>query len=511
MYNSLREQTSEWPLIKFQHYFFHSIPGILKCPVGAIVERPDWQRVLEVLDSKQRITVVQTAPATRVAIGEEFGFEPGTVSAGRLVNALRALGFDYVFDTNFSADLTIMEEANELLARVRGERPGSKLPLFTSCCPGWINYVEIARPDLIPHISTTKSPQQMHGAITKHGPFAKTLKEEPFVVSIMPCTAKKEEAVRPGMRGDVDAVLTTRELAKLIRHRNIPFASLPNDATFDNPLGESTGAAAIFGASGGVLEAALRTAADALGIPNAPLDWKSVRGVDQRVKVATVPGVGSVAAVNSIGAAIDMLSNDSWKEDYVMIEVMACKGGCLGGGGEPKSDDPDILQKRARGIYSIDEKASVRKSHENKEVQQLYNNFLGHPLSETSEKYLHATYAERRSPREKLMRFLDAVDHRDGMLASSLFVENGEWHTNTEIFGDIRGKEAIHEFIKSRLPTVPALMPPGIDRPRHKMLDHAEGTDVITPMGETVHFDVQLDPSTGLIQSLTRVPLSNSN
>lgn len=249
----------------------------LRCPVGALIERPDWHRVLEVLDSHRRKTIVQTAPATRVAISEEFGLEPGSVSTGRMINALRELGFDYVTDTNFSADLTIMEEANELLARLNGERDGA-LPLFTSCCPGWINYVELHRPDLIPHLSTTKSPQQMHGAISKSGPIAKMLATEgsdvePFVVSIMPCTAKKDEAMRPGVRGDIDAVLTTRELAKMIRHRNIPFASLDNDGQYDSPMGESSGAAAIFGASGGVLEAALRTAADALGLKDAPIDY----------------------------------------------------------------------------------------------------------------------------------------------------------------------------------------------------------------------------------------------
>lgn len=302
------------------------------CPVGALIEHPDWHRVIDVLDCKRRITVVQTAPATRVAIGEEFGLEAGSISTGRLVNALRAIGFDYVMDTNFAADLTIMEEANELLARVRGEVPHAKLPLFTSCCPAWINYVEMYRPDLLPHLSTAKSPQQMHAAVSKWGPFAKMLDEEPFVVSIMPCTAKKDEAVRPGHRGDVDAVLTTRELAKLIKRKKIDFASLPNDGKYDSPLGESTGAAEIFGASGGVLEAALRTAADELGIKDAPLEWKSLRGVNEKIKVATVPGVGNVAVANSIAAAIDLLSNDDWKKDYIMIEVMACPGGCLGGG-----------------------------------------------------------------------------------------------------------------------------------------------------------------------------------
>jgi NADP-reducing hydrogenase subunit HndD len=479
----------------------------LRCPVGALIERPDWHRVLDILDSKKRTTVVQTAPATRVAIGEEFGLEAGTISTGRMVNALRALGFDYVTDTNFSADVTIMEEANELLARLRGEREG-KLPLFTSCCPGWINYVEINRPDLIPHLSTAKSPQQMHGAITKHGPFAKQLRDsadkgEPFAVSIMPCTAKKDEAVRPGMRGDVDAVLTTRELARMIRHRNIPFASLPNDGTYDSPLGESTGAAAIFGASGGVLEAALRTAADVLGI-DATIAFTQVRGVDRGVKVATIPGVGSVAAVSSIGSAIQLLSNDSWK-DYLMIEVMTCPGGCLGGGGEPKSDDPLILEKRAAGIYQIDADAIKRKSHENEEVQQLYKDFLGHPLSEMSEKILHTQYMSRGSKREKVGRFFDAVDHRDGETVANLFTEDGVLkNMNTPEGRQVEGRDQIRSFV-DKLPPNVSTDDADPTMPRHRFASATDGTDVIMPNGgPKLHFDIILDEETGQIKELTR-------
>lgn len=479
----------------------------LRCPVGALTERPDWHRVLEVLDSRRRKTVVQTAPATRIAISEEFGFEPGTISTGRLVNALRELGFDYVTDTNFSADLTIMEEANELLARIKGEREhGNALPMFTSCCPGWINYVEIHRPDLIPHLSTTKSPQQMHGAITKRGPFAKSLPdgEEPYVVSIMPCTAKKDESVRPGLRGDIDAVLTTRELAKMIKHRNIPFASLSNDGVYDSPLGESTGAAAIFGASGGVLEAALRTAADALGIKDAPIDWHDCRGVSRGVKVATVPGVGQVAAVSSIGSAIELLSNDSWKDDFIFIEVMTCAGGCLGGGGEPKSDDPQCLEKRAKGIYKIDSDSKVRKSHENTAVQKLYDTCFDHPLSEASEKLLHSTYAPRGSPREKLARFLDAVDHRDGITAASLFASDGVWDTSTPVFGIVKGPAEIQNLVETKLPPIPPQIPCE-DRPRHRLESPTEGTDVIMPTGQKVRFDIDLDEASGRIKSLKRI------
>jgi len=507
----------------------------LRCPVGALIERPDWHRVLEVLDSHSRTTVVQTAPATRVAIGEEFGLEPGTVSTGRMVNALRAVGFDYVTDTNFSADVTIMEEANELLARLRGEREG-KLPLFTSCCPGWINYVEIHRPDLIPHLSTTKSPQQMHGALTKYGPFARKLllrdremkqqhqqqgssesfdssaRETPFVVSIMPCTAKKDEAVRPGMRGDVDAALTTRELAQLLRHRQIPFASLKNDGVFDSPMGESTGAAALFGASGGVLEAALRTAAHVLGI-DAPLEWTTLRGVDRGIKVATIEGVGSVAACSSISSAIRLLSDpdEAWRSSYLMIEVMTCPGGCLGGGGEPKSDDPNILQMRAAGIYAIDGSATKRRSDENGEVKKLYEEFLDTPLSETAERVLHTHYLPRNTPREALGKFLDAVDHRDGSAAAALFAEDGIWNMNLpQSTKSVQGHENIRAFIETILPpnvSPDALSMPGL--PRHRLASAVEGTDVILPHETvpTVHFEVNLDQATGKIQTLTRVPM----
>jgi len=429
-----------------------------------------------------------------------------------MVNALRAVGFDYVVDTNYSADLCIMEEANELLERVQH---GGPLPLFTSCCPAWINYVEKNRPDLVPHLSSCKSPQQMMSASIKYGPFGKSVDadEEPFVVSIMPCTAKKEEAVRPTMRGDTDAVLTTRELAKLIRHRGVNFASLPDDGKYDSPLGESTGAAVIFGASGGVLEAALRTAADVLGI-DAPLDWSTVRGVRNPIKVATIPGVGSVAAVNSIGAAVELLSDEQWKEKYLMIEVMTCPGGCLGGGGQPKSDDPEILEKRMEAIYSIDKNAPVRKSHENKEVKQLYDTWLKKPLSETSEKFLHATYAVRGSPRDMLMRFLDAVDNRDGMLASHLFTEDGVWHTSddidTENINDVKGRDAISQYIKSSL-TSHRKLKPGEERKRHKMVDHAAGTDVEAPWGEQFRFKVILDERTGLIKYLSHTPIGHGS
>ena len=324
---------------------------------------------------------------------------PGTISTGQLCSALRLLGFDHVFDTNFAADLTIWEETAELLARL--QKDGDRLPLFTSCCPGWINYLEIHRPELLAHVSTAKSPQQMLGAVAKHGPFARALKTHgkpaPYVVSIMPCTAKKDEALRPDMAGDVDAVLTTRELARMIRSRKLPFASLPADGAFDSPLGESSGAAQLFGASGGVMEAALRATARLLELPEPQLKYKAVRGVgvELGVKEAVVQGVGRVAVVNGIANAIKLLSNDAWKERYIMVEVMACVGGCLGGGGEPKSLDPAILTKRASAIYSIDDASVMRNSLDNTEVQALYKTELGAPQSEQAKKLLHTSYRAR--------------------------------------------------------------------------------------------------------------------
>lgn len=241
-----------------------------------------------------------------------------------------------------------------------------------------------------------------------------------------------------------------------------------------------------------------------LGI-DAPVEWEDTRGVDDNIKVATIPGVGSVAAVNSIASAVDLLSNDEWKKDYLMIEVMTCKGGCLGGGGEPKSDDPHILEKRAKGIYEIDTSSEIRMSHENEAVKTLYDEWLGQPLSHTAEQFLHATYAPRGSQREKLMRLLAAVDFRDGMVASRLFSENGVWNTNHHVYGVLTGREEISNFIKMRLPSLPKLEP-GERRPRHLMVDHAEGTDVVLPGGGKVHFDVVLDEN-GLIKYLSQWPI----
>lgn len=486
----------------------------LVCPVGALIEAPHWHDVLHTLDSGKQVCVVQVAPATRIAISEEFGMAPGTVSTGRLINALRALGFDYVFDTNFTADLTIMEEGTELLGRLEA---GTHLPIFTSCCPGWVNWLELNRPDLLPHLSTAKSPQQMHGALSKRGRFARALgpefaagEAEPYVVSVMPCTAKKDEALRPGMAGDVDHVLTTRELARMIRSRRIAFGALAEDGGFDSPLGESTGAAQIFGASGGVMEAMVRTAAHFKGAEDTlPLDWQQLRGVGQGVKTAIVPGVGTVAVCNGIAAAQRMLETDDWQNDYVAVEVMACVGGCLGGGGEPKSMDPDVLKKRAQAIYDMDAHAPRRRSHENPDVQTLYETELAGPNSETAHDLLHTHYAGRQSVRSLLMRFLDCVDRRDGIAAAHLFHPDAVWST-ASAFGDIQGAVDIEAFIRTQLP--PRKYGPRYKR--HRMATPADDDlTVITPDGEACRFrlDVcELDEdghARNVIRRLVREPL----
>ncbi|MYM73925.1 2Fe-2S iron-sulfur cluster binding domain-containing protein [Duganella sp. FT134W] len=492
------------------------------CPVGALIETPHWHQVLQILAQRRHTSAVQVAPATRVAIGEEFGMAPGTISTGKMISALRQLGFDYVFDSNFGADLTIMEEATELLERLKAPDAGNaqlpfQLPLFTSCCPGWVNWVEINRPDLLPHLSTTKSPQQMHGALTKRGAFARSLgpafaagQVEPYVVSVMPCTAKKDEAVRPGMSGDIDHVVTTRELARMIKTRGIAFHALPDDGAFDHPLGASTGAAQIFAASGGVMEAMVRTAAYLLGMEQAlPLEWQPLRGVDKSVKSAEIPGIGRVAICNGIAAAQRMLQTETWREQFVAVEVMACTGGCLGGGGEPKSMDPLVLEKRMRAVYAIDQQAPLRRSHENREVQALYAGQLQAPGSARARALLHTSYAARRSTRLLLMRFLDCVDRRDGAGAAALCHPDATWSTASP-FGEIRGAANIRALIDTRLPARKY----GPDYARHRMASAAdtENLDVITPDGGRCAFRlaVQHTPQDGesqlVITRLERLP-----
>ena len=471
----------------------------LVCPVGALIETPHWHDVLHTLDTRRRVSAVQVAPATRIAISEEFGMKPGTVSTGRMINALRQLGFDYVFDTNFAADLTVMEESTELLNRLNHQNSNQQqLPLFTSCCPGWVNWLEINRPDLLSHLSTTKSPQQMHGALTKRGGFARMLgqdftegKCEPYVVSIMPCTAKKDEAVRPGVAGDIDHVLTTRELARMIRARDIAFGALSEKGNFDNPLGESTGAGQIFGASGGVMEAVVRTASHFIDDESSlPLEWHQLRGVNQGMKMAEIPGVGKVAICNGIAAAQHMLETESWRDEYVAIEVMACVGGCLGGGGEPKSMDPLILEKRMQAIYDIDKQAPRRSSYENRDIQQLYEKELKEPNSVQAHKLLHTSYAARNSKRLLLMRFLDCVDRRDASGVVKLLHPDASWFTASS-FGTIQGVSNIEAFIKTRLP--PRKYGPKYVRHRMESSTGVDDLTVITPTGERCSFSVEVD------------------
>ncbi len=467
----------------------------LVCPVGALIEAPHWHEVLHTLDSHRHISAVQVAPATRVAISEEFGMKPGTVSTGRMINALRQLGFDYVFDTNFAADLTVMEEGTEFVTRLKNKE---HLPLFTSCCPGWVNWVEINRPDLLPHLSTTKSPQQMHGALTKRSAFARSLgpeyaegESEPYVVSVMPCTAKKDESLRPGGAGDIDRVLTTRELAKMIKARDIAFNALPEDGAFDSPLGESTGAAQIFGASGGVMEAVVRTASHFIGEEDSlPLEWRQLRGVGKGVKTAEIPGVGKVAICNGIAAAQQMLETETWRDEFVAIEVMACVGGCLGGGGEPKSMDPNILEKRMQAIYGIDKNVPRRRSYENQDVQKLYATELKQPNSPEAQALLHAKYAARDSKRLLLMQFLDCVDRRDGAGAASLFQSNALWSTASP-FGDIQGSRNIEAFIQAQLPE--RRYGPAFSRHRMESTADVDDLTALTPTGERCRFHMEVD------------------
>lgn len=466
----------------------------LVCPTGALVETPHWHEVLQTLDARRRLTVVQVAPATRIAISEEFGMAPGTISTGRMVNALRQLGFDYVFDTNFAADLTTLEEGTELLTRVQR---GGPLPLFTSCCPAWVNWVELHRPDLLPHLSTAKSPQQMHGALTKRGPFARNLganfadgMDEPYVVSVMPCTAKKDEAARPGVAGDIDRVLTTRELARMIRARGIRFHALPEDGVFDHPLGESTGAAQLFGASGGVMEAVVRTAAHLLGQESAlPLEWQAMRGVESGIKTAHIPGLGQVAICNGIAAAQRLLQTEAWRQGFVAIEVMSCVGGCLGGGGEPQSLDPQVLEKRMHAIYALDQQAPRRRSYENPDVQALYSTELGTPNSPQAHALLHTHYAARHSQRLLLMRFLDCVDRRDGAGAAALCHPDACWVT-ASAYGDLHGAAQIQAFITMQLPPRQY----GPHYARHRMACAADMDDltVLSPHGERARFTLEL-------------------
>ncbi|MDQ0287215.1 NADH-quinone oxidoreductase subunit G/NADP-reducing hydrogenase subunit HndD [Desulfofundulus luciae] len=373
----------------------------LVCPTAAIHERDETDKVWAALADPEKHVVVQTAPAVRVSIGEMFGLEPGSIVTGKLVAALRRLGFDKVFDTDFSADLTIMEEGNELIHRLQN---GGRLPLITSCSPGWIKFIEHFYPNLLPNLSTCKSPQQMFGALAKTY-YAQKEGIDPariFVVSIMPCTAKKYEAGRPEMNSsgyrDVDVVLTTRELGRMLKQAGIDFESLPEE-DYDAPLGISTGAGVIFGATGGVMEAALRTAYELVtGATLFSLDFEEVRGLEG-VKEASVNLAGTelkVAVAHGLGNARKVLDAVVNKEkEYHFIEIMCCPGGCIGGGGQPVPVDNEIRARRIAAIYQVDRQMPLRKSHENPAVQALYREFLGEPLSHKSHELLHTQYTPR--------------------------------------------------------------------------------------------------------------------
>ncbi|BCN31401.1 NADH-dependent [FeFe] hydrogenase, group A6 [Anaeromicropila herbilytica] len=378
------------------------------CPTGALMETDDTAKVIRALKDPNKTVVFQTAPATRVAIGEEFGLEPGTIVTNKMVTALKRLGADYVFDTNFSADLTIMEEGTELIGRLTDyiENKKADLPILTSCCPGWINFMETQYPDQLHLPSTAKSPQGMFGAVAKNY-FAEKLdidRENMVVVSIMPCTAKKLEAVRDSLRvkdnPDVDYVLTTREAARLIKMANIDFNSL-EDSNYDDPLGEGTGAAVIFGVTGGVLEAALRTVYETLEKKELKkLEFVPLRGF-QGVKKATVTIAGievNAAVVHGLGNArtiMEEIKNGN-KENLHVVEVMACPGGCIGGGGQPYlHGDDTILEKRTKAIYEIDHSERIRKSHENEAIQELYKNYYQEPNSELAHRDLHTHFKKQ--------------------------------------------------------------------------------------------------------------------
>ena len=382
---------------------------ITACPTGALAERDDTQKVFDALNDPTKHVVVQTAPAVRVGLGEEFGYEMGTVVTGKMVSALKMLGFDGVFDTNFAADLTIMEEATEFLARFK---EGKNLPLITSCSPGWVKYCEHYHPDFIPNLSSCKSPQGMFGSVAKTF-YAEKMGIDPkdiFVVSVMPCTAKKFEAERTdysAVKGlaDIDASITVRELARMIKKAGINFRMIP-DAEFDAPFGLGSGAGTIFGATGGVMEAALRTAYEVVtGKELTDLaTFKAVRGVEG-IKEASydLDGVTvNVAVASGLANAKKVLEMvKSGEKKYDFIEIMACPGGCVNGGGQPivpasVRNFEDVRALRAAGLYNDDANLPVRKSHENADVKAIYDEFFGEPGSHKAHDILHTGYTERK-------------------------------------------------------------------------------------------------------------------
>ncbi len=379
---------------------------IQNCPTAGLHEKENIDEVYEKLKDENYFVVVQTAPAVRVALGEEFGMEIGTNVEGKMITALKRLGFDKVFDTNTGADFTIMEETTEFINRVKN---GKDLPIITSCCPAWVRFMEMEYPEMIKYLSTCKSPHEMFGAILKTY-YANKIGINPekiYVVSVMPCVAKKFERQRPEMKNNdlynVDAVITTRELAKMIRQANIDFKIL-KDTEFDNPMGEASGAGAIFGTTGGVMEAALRTAQDLLtGKDLEEIEFEEVRG-QKGIKKAIVSINDKdfkIAVANGLGNARKIIEEiKSGKASYDFIEIMACPGGCIMGGGQPIKTskirrEVDVQKLRANAIYNIDEKKFMRKSHQNPIVKNIYNEYLKYPNSEISHELLHTKYSKR--------------------------------------------------------------------------------------------------------------------
>jgi iron-only hydrogenase group A len=393
---------------------------VTHCPTGALVEKNYIDEVWEALNDPSKHVVVQTAPAVRVGLGEAVGLEAGQSYTGKMVTALKMLGFDAVFDTNFSADLTILEEGSELLKRLKDKIENKKdvaLPQFTSCSPGWIKYIEHEFPDILDYLSTCKSPQQMLGPLAKTY-YAKSMGIDPkdiIVVSIMPCTAKKFEANRPEMYSsgykDVDYVITTREFGRMIQQAGIDFDTL-KDSECDSILGKHTGAGVIFGATGGVMEAALRTAYEIVTgreVPFSNLEVTPVRGLEG-VKEATIKIEGcktewkfledvelKVAVAHGLANARPLaVQVQDGNSPYHFIEIMACPGGCIAGGGQPMPVNNEIRKKRTEAIYNEDESLQFRKSHDNPEVKRIYENFLEKPLGHKSHELLHTTYTRRK-------------------------------------------------------------------------------------------------------------------
>lgn len=378
------------------------------CPTGALTEVDETGKVIRALSDPSKTVIVQTAPAVRAALGEAFNMEAGSLVTGKLVAALRRLGFDRVFDTDFAADLTIMEEGTEMLNRLSRHLAGDeevKLPILTSCCPAWVKFFEHQFPEMKDIPSTARSPQQMFGSIAKTY-FAEKLgvkRENLVVVSIMPCVAKKYECGREEFKvndnPDVDHAITTRELAALIKLSNIDFNALPNEE-FDNPLGESTGAAVIFGTTGGVIEAAVRTAYELHTKKELPkVDFDELRGMEG-IRQATIDFNGlpiKIGIAHGLGNARKLLEDiQAGKSEFHAIEIMSCPGGCIGGGGQPyHHGDAEILKKRQGAIYQEDKNKTLRKSHENPHIIQLYKEFLGEPMSEKAHHLLHTEYFDR--------------------------------------------------------------------------------------------------------------------